>query len=153
MKLTVKIPGMIEPKEDNIEEHEADDTWASISDSLDLNIWIDKDNNFKAAVYPVKDGKTDTSNGGTPCEIVDIAGDNPIQLPSRMAVYPVAAYPAEFMDYNAGHDKALVAKMNKIIKAIGIHGALSLILENYCDDQDLSGILATIKEAQPQLGD
>ena len=70
MKLILKIPGMIDLKEVHLEEREADDTWVTIGETHDLNIWRDEDNNIKATLYPVKDGKTDTSVEGTPCEIL-----------------------------------------------------------------------------------
>ena len=70
MKLILKIPGMIDLKEVHLEEREADDTWVTIDETHDVNIWRDEDNNLKAAVYPVKDGMTYTSVEGTPCEII-----------------------------------------------------------------------------------
>ena len=38
-----------------------DDDWISLSPDWDLNVWIDMDGCTRATIYPVVDGKTDST--------------------------------------------------------------------------------------------
>lgn len=45
-----------------IAENDVEDQWWTLSDDWDLNVWTDYETNeIKATMYPVFDGKTDTS--------------------------------------------------------------------------------------------
>ena len=45
-----------------------------------------------------------------------------------------------------GHDKGVVAEFNKISKHFDAYGMLEIILNNWCDDNDLSDITTCLKD-------
>ena len=54
------------------------------------------------------------------------------------------------LDTTNGHDSAIVDKFNKLAKKFDSYGLLEIILNNFCDDQDLQEITNLLEERMEQ---
>jgi hypothetical protein len=54
------------------------------------------------------------------------------------------------LDTTNGHDPAIVDKFNKLAKKFDSYGLLEIILNNFCDDQDLQEITNLLEERMEQ---